>query len=133
MSIDIAWEPLSVEEFLDNCNWVGWSPQMLSEVAEVSESIERLKFSLIDWKSLKTQDFFASNNWNGLAILPGEVDSAIAIEESHIFSLTLTNRDFWQCFSWLGPINLPSNTTSESDEVTNAAAEFTLKDLSQLF
>ena len=133
MSINIAWQCLSVGKFIDDCNWFGWSPEIIAEVDELSLSVYELKQSLLAWQTLSTQDFFALNNWNGLSTVPNTVGKEITIDENQIFSFTLANDRFWSCFAWLGPIDLPVTNAEKFEPIPEAASEFTLSDLSQLF
>ena len=133
MSNNTAWQTLSVAEFTARCCWFGWSPEILSEVGDLNESVARLKQSLSVWQTLTTQEFFESNNWNGLAILPNSSSAKRVVDENAVFDLSLPNHKFWQCFAWSNPTKIASDPISEQNEMTKAAAEFTLTDLSQLF
>ena len=129
MSLNVAWKSLSVAEFIDNCHWLGWQPEVITEVNELSRSLKELKQSLLGWQTLTTQDFFALNNWNGLSILPINVSETTAVYEKQTFSFTLKNKLFWTCFAWDGP----AITAQKTKPIAEPAPEYTLDNLSQLF
>jgi hypothetical protein len=136
MSIETPWKSTSVKNFVDNCNWMGISSSLFTEIAELSQSTTKLRASLILWKSLKTQVFFELNNWDGKSIYVDAVNQAIQKKQIKVLSFTLSNNQFWQCFNWSDQANLSSEIkVSESTKVEEVfpTEQFTLNDLSQLF
>ncbi|MEM6614253.1 MAG: hypothetical protein AAF652_18795 [Cyanobacteria bacterium P01_C01_bin.72] len=130
MSTIPVWKCLSVEEFINQCNWENKRSPV--EVESVIQSREYL----INWQSLTTNQFFALSNWSGQALLANDV--TLAVPEETAFALTLATNQFWQCFNWSGikPTIAPQKVEQilkETESAIAEVAEFTLNDLSQLF
>ncbi len=129
MSNDAAWQCLSVDEFINRCNW-----NVLPQIS--ADSAIQLK-SLASWQCLTAQNFFALNNWTGQVILSNTFEQREITKQTIIFDLTLVTRQFWQCFNWS---ENSSHTVNQADEAIEnaigavvAIEKFTLNDLSQLF
>ena len=130
MSIKATWKCLSVEEFIGKCNWENIS------LAEPANSVIQHQKSLVSWQCLTAQEFFSLNNWSGKIFAYSSQQQDID-RVSLIFDLTLNPTRFWHCFNWTGQ-NLASaelidDVIEEAQKLVNAAEEFTLNDLSQLF
>jgi hypothetical protein len=135
MSSSNTWQALSVQEFVNTCNW----QRLLLQTA--SKSINYSRESLISWQSLTTFKFFNLNNWNGQTnILISQEDLNFS-HKAIAFSLTLPLNQFWQAFSWSDQQKIlqeqSSSTVAKISTVPEHSStknkEFTLKNLSQLF
>ena len=121
--MNTAWKCLSVAEFIDRCNW---------DSAPSSATARSRQESLANWQRLTTLEFFTLQNWSGRVVANGSTLVEV------VFSKTLENSRFWQCFNWSGEREKPAPDRVESiledTKVAIAAVEeFTLNDLSQLF
>jgi hypothetical protein len=125
-----AWQCLSVNEFISQCNWKNISFQALTT------SVAQRKNVLTAWQCLTTEDFFALSNWSGKVVSVDGLEQSA--REQVTFAVTLTSAQFWPCFNWLGEKEIPSpqkveQILAQTKEAVAAVEEFTLNDLSQLF
>lgn len=134
MSTERTWQSLAVGEFIANCNWLGVSPQILSEVGEVSGSVQQLQQALQAWETKTTKEFFALNNWDGRLLVSITDTDTLSDLPNLVLALSLSNQQFWQCFAWVEPRdNTPKMIQPPAMPVSEPVAEFTLDNLSELF
>ncbi len=123
ISTDLSLELLA-KEFWQQYRWLG---------KKISN--HELKLTRVDdWYSRRVQDFFENANWNGLQ---NNLSDNIANQIDLELSLSLTTKDFFQCFSWQGKKRIASIQMSQEiiTDKKNIKEEkqSTLSELSQLF
>ena len=115
------------QEFWQNYPWLG---RQNSSLPSNKQTLNTNKIE--DWSSHSIQDFFQNANWQGLQNnLISKVAKQINLE------ISLTTADFFQCFAWEGKPKIAQKLTSQNSTVmknlSGAAKQSTLSDLSQLF
>ncbi|MEM7590480.1 MAG: hypothetical protein AAF383_02975 [Cyanobacteria bacterium P01_A01_bin.83] len=135
MSIDVAWQCLTVKDFINQCNWENLSPKL-----SVSDSLQVIKAqSLLEsWQCITTQDFFGLNNWSGQVIFSDNLEQKVITKETFVCNFIYPTAKFWKCFNWLGSPAMASESKvdeiiEDTAEIIAEVEEFTLNNLSQLF
>lgn len=111
------WASLSVQDFINHCNWQGHPPKSLVENA-----------FLESWQCLSVKEFFNQSNWQGQSLANNS-------HLTHSVSLTLPVSEFFQCIVWEGQLEIAARLQKRilPELPVAPSQDLKLTDLSDLF